>query len=307
MVEALLPVRGIDARQRFEQLASTWETETRFLSDPGRMILHPAYQQIIGMGMGAVPLILARLAQRPDHWFWALRSITGESPVISRGRGMKHARQAWLRWGRERGYLPATTTGPPVVIVLHGPSGVGKDSVIDALRSRSGIHRATSSTSRPCRDGERDGDHYHFLSREAFEQKIAAGDFIEYAQVYGDWKGLERSEFLTPLTEGRDVIIRTDVQGARTWREKLEGAIYIFLTAEDRDALRARLVGRGSEDVESVAKRIGKLEEELADEANNDYSVVNRDGRLEDAVAEIEEIIERERHNPERLAPRVRE
>ncbi|GMV85279.1 MAG: guanylate kinase [Dehalococcoidia bacterium] len=194
----------------------------------------------------------------------------------------------------------------PLVIVLHGPSGVGKDAVIDRLRERTGIHRATSSTSRPPRPDEVDGNHYHFLSESQFEEKIRAGEFAEWARVYDDYKGLERREVEEPLRQGRDVIIRTDVQGARTWRERLDGAIFIFLMAEDREALRARLASRGSEDAASLARRLGELEAELADIENNDYVVYNRHGEIEQTVQEIEEIIRKERHNPARPPARLR-
>ena len=197
-------------------------------------------------------------------------------------------------------------TARPLVIVLHGPSGVGKDSVIDALRKKTGIHRATSTTDRAPRTGERNGIDYHFVTRREFEEKIAHGDFLEYAQVYGDWKGLEKSEVLAPLADGRDVIIRTDVQGARRWREILDGAVYVFLMAEDREALRARLVSRGSEDGESMARRLADIEEELADIDNNDYVVWNHHGRLAEAVEQIEKIIEREHANAARPVPQLR-
>jgi guanylate kinase len=200
--------------------------------------------------------------------------------------------------------MPPEPTARPLVIVLHGPSGVGKDAVIDRLRERTGIHRATSSTSRARRSDEVHGNHYHFLSRPEFERKIAEGAFAEYARVYGDWKGLERAEIEAPLAAGRDVIIRTDVQGARTWRKLLEGAVFIFITAEDREALRARLIGRGSEDEASLGRRLAELEEELADIENNDHVVINHHGRLDDAVTEIEAIIVSERANG--LRPPVR-
>lgn len=194
----------------------------------------------------------------------------------------------------------------PLVIVLHGPSGVGKDTVIDMLRERTGIHRATSSTSRLPRENEVDGNHYHFLSEIQFEQKIRAGEFAEWARVYDDYKGLERREVEEPLREGRDVIIRTDVQGARTWRERLDGAVFIFLMAEDREVLRSRLSSRGSEDADSLARRIAELEEELADIENNDYVVYNRHGELEQAVTEIARIIAAEKERPGRRAVRLR-
>ncbi|GIW17230.1 guanylate kinase [Tepidiforma sp.] len=196
-------------------------------------------------------------------------------------------------------------SGKPLVIVLHGPSGVGKDSVIDRLRERLGIHRATSSTTRPPRPGEIDGVHYHFLTETEFRRKIEAGEFAEWADVYGDLKGVERREIEPFLASGQDVIIRTDVQGARTWRRKLEGAVFIFLTAEDREVLRARLAARGSEDPQSLARRLAELEEELADIPNNDYVVINRHGQLEQAVDEIAGIIARERCNPDRPPARL--
>lgn len=193
----------------------------------------------------------------------------------------------------------------PLVIVLHGPSAVGKDSVIDLLRERTGIRRATSSTSRAPRENERDGNHYHFLSRSQFEEKIKRGDFAEWAIVYDDYKGLERHELEGPLSRGEDVIIRTDVQGAQTWRDKLEGAVFIFLMAEDRDTLRSRLIGRGSESGVAVARRVAELEAELADIGNNDYVVYNRHGKIDDAVREIEEIIAQERKDPARPPARL--
>ena len=193
-----------------------------------------------------------------------------------------------------------------VVVILHGPSGVGKDAVVDALRERIGIHRATSTTSRAPRKGEENGVHYHFVSREKFEEMIAAGEFAEYAKVYQDWKGLERRELFDPLEEGRDVIIRTDVQGARHWRQVMEGAISIFLMAEDREALRARLIARNSEDPESLARREAELHAEMDDVERNDYVVLNRQGRIAEAVDEIAAIIEQERKNPDRPDVRLR-
>ena len=194
----------------------------------------------------------------------------------------------------------------PLIVVLHGPSGVGKDSVIARLRERTGIHRATSSNSRPMREGEEDGIDYHFFTREQFEQKIKAGDFLEHASVYDDYKGLERQEVEAPLAEGRDVLIRTDLQGARTLRGLLRGAIFVLLTAESREALQARLTARETESAETLARRLAEVDEELADAPNNDHVVVNREGALDEAVDELVDIIERERGNPDREAAGVR-
>ena len=194
----------------------------------------------------------------------------------------------------------------PLIVVLHGPSGVGKDSVIAGLRERTGIHRATSSNSRPMREGERQGVDYHFLSSDEFQRKIDAGDFIEHARVYDDLKGLERREVLSPLAEGKDVLIRTDLQGARTLRDLLRGAVFVLLTAESREALRARLTARASESRQSFERRLAEVDEELADAPNNHYVVVNREGALDDAVEELAGIIERERVNPDREPAGVR-
>jgi guanylate kinase len=197
-------------------------------------------------------------------------------------------------------------TTKPLVIVLHGPAGVGKDSVINLLRERTGIHRATSSTTRPPRDGEREGIDYHFLTWEAFERGIENGEFVEWARVYDDLKGVHTSEVTGPIERAEDLIIRTDVQGARSWRSQLEGAIFIFLMAEDREALRARLLNRGSETVDSLERRLQEIDEEIDDMPNNDYVVINHHNGLEAAVSEIEAIMEKERANPRRPRPRLK-
>ena len=194
----------------------------------------------------------------------------------------------------------------PLVIVLHGPAGVGKDSVIEKLKERTGIKRATSATTRDPREGEKHGHDYYFLTRAEFEAGIAAGDFVEYATVYDDYKGVHASEITRLIDSGEDMIIRTDVQGARTWREKLHGAVFIFLMAEDRETLRQRLSGRESETVESLDRRLAEIDEEIADMENNDYVVYNHHGALEAAVDELEAIIERERANSRRPVPHLR-
>ena len=195
-------------------------------------------------------------------------------------------------------------TTRPIVLVLQGPTGVGKDSVVDRLRARTGIHRATSSTSRKPRPDETNGDHYHFLTETEFMERVAAGRFAEWARVFGDLKGLERREIEGPLARGEDVIIRTDVQGARTWRRKLAGATFVFLGAEHPEALKKRLIDRNTEDAESLARRLEELDAEMAGMAESDHVVINHHGKIEAAVEEIEAIMARERTNPDRPAPR---
>lgn len=198
------------------------------------------------------------------------------------------------------------TTKKPLVIVIHGPAGVGKDSVIEKLKERTGIKRATSATTRAPRKGEEHGRDYYFLTRPEFEAGIRAGEFVEHAIVYDDYKGVHAREVTRLIESGEDMIIRTDVQGARTWREKLEGAVFVFLMAEDREALRKRLIGRESESVDSLDRRLAEIDEEIADMENNDYVVYNHHGALEAAVDELLAIMERERANPARPIPRLR-
>lgn len=219
----------------------------------------------------------------------------------------------------------------PLVIVIHGPAGVGKDSVINLLFERTGIGRATSSTTRAMRKGERNHIDYHFVTVEEFERGVAAGEFVEHARVYDDMKGVLASEVIRPVSEGRDLIIRTDVQGARTWRKKLDGAVYIFLLPgtsdtpdvppgesiaqlmrspavidEVREELRKRLTDRETETVDSLQRRLAEIDEEIKDIPNNDYVVYNRKGELDRAVDEVQRIMAYERANPARPVPRLR-
>jgi guanylate kinase len=199
---------------------------------------------------------------------------------------------------------------------------VGKDSVIGELRKELGIHRATSTTDRPPRPGEEDGVDYHFVTSDEFLRRVRDGRFAECAKVYGDLKGLERHEIEGPLSRAEDVIIRTDVQGARTWRKLLQGAISVFLLASDeetpalhishetplgqakidqiRSLLRSRLTNRDTDDDDAIATRLKEIDEEVADLPNNDYVVFNIDGQLSATVARFAEIIAKERANPAR-------
>lgn len=196
-------------------------------------------------------------------------------------------------------------TKKPVVLVLHGPAGAGKDAVINQLRERTGIRRATSTTTRAPRAGERDRVDYYFVSREEFKRGVEAGEFCEWANVYGDLKGVRRTEVEGPLSRGEDLIIRTDVQGARSWREQLRGAVFVFIMADDPATLRRRLEERRSETEDTMEARKAGLEEELEDIPNNDFTVVNRQGHLEEAVDELQQILDSIRADEDREPPRL--
>jgi len=183
----------------------------------------------------------------------------------------------------------------PLVIVISGPSGAGKDSLIRRMKElQVPFHFVVTATSRPPRPGEVDGVDYHFLSRERFEAGIQGGEFLEYAVVYGDYKGIPRWEIENALAGGKDVILRVDVQGAATLRRLIPEAVFVFVIPSSREELIERLRARGTESSESIARRLQAVEEELKRWIEFDYVVVNRDQRLDEAVADILAIIRAE-------------
>ncbi|GBD09773.1 Guanylate kinase [Candidatus Thermoflexus japonica] len=183
----------------------------------------------------------------------------------------------------------------PLVVVISGPSGAGKDSLIRRMKElKVPFHFVVTATSRPPRPDEVDGVDYHFLSREQFEAGIRAGEFLEYAIVYGDYKGIPRWEIENALASGKDVILRVDVQGATTLRRLIPDAVFIFVIPASREELIERLRTRGTETTESIARRLQAVEEELKHWAEFDYVVVNRDQRLDEAVNDILAIIRAE-------------
>ncbi|WP_322800194.1 guanylate kinase [Thermoflexus sp.] len=183
----------------------------------------------------------------------------------------------------------------PLVVVISGPSGAGKDSLIRRMKELNvPFHFVVTATSRPPRPDEVDGVDYHFLSREQFEAGIQAGEFLEYAIVYGDYKGIPRWEIENALASGKDVILRVDVQGAATLRRLIPDAVFIFVIPASREELIERLRARGTETTESIARRLQAVEEELKHWAEFDYVVVNRDQRLDEAVNDILAIIRAE-------------
>lgn len=190
-----------------------------------------------------------------------------------------------------------------MVLVVSGPSGVGKDSVLARVRELAPFSVPVTMTTRDPRDGEVDGREYHFVSREAFLEQLAAGELLEHAEVYGNLYGVPRSELRRALDAGQDVIMRVDVQGCRTLRTLLRGAVFIMIVPDRPDRLDAYLRGRG-ESGEVLERRLAAAAEELAASVRFDHLVVNVDGNLDAAAARVIEIAATERSRPGR-APLV--
>jgi guanylate kinase len=176
------------------------------------------------------------------------------------------------------------------VFVITGPSGVGKGTLIRGLLERiPELELSVSATTRPPRPGERDGDHYHFLTPEEFERHVAAGDFVEHATYSGNRYGTLRSELERPLQAGVPVVLEIEVQGARQVRQSMPEAWTVFIAPPSLDALRARLVGRGTDSAGEVDERLRTAERELAAQPEFAHVVVN--DRLEHATDELAAIV----------------
>ena len=174
--------------------------------------------------------------------------------------------------------------------VITGPSGVGKGTLIRALRERiPELELSTSATTRTPRAGEADGVDYHFLGAEDFERRVEAGDFLEHAVYSGNRYGTLRSEVEERTARGAPVLLEIEVQGARQVRESMPEAIQIFIAPPDAADLRRRLEGRGTDSAETIEGRLRVAEEELAAQGEFRHAVVNDD--VERAAAELERIV----------------
>lgn len=195
---------------------------------------------------------------------------------------------------------------PPLVVVLSGPSGAGKDSVLRAALERDPLlATVVTAKTRPPRPGEQHGVHQLFLSDEEFQALLDEGGFLEHALVYGHRSGVPRDPVVRLIAEGKTVVLRTDVQGARTLRRAIPAALLIFLTAPTLDVLAGRMRARGGDDAAEMAKRLAIAEEEMAQAAWFDVVIENADDSLERAVDELLAVIARERDRPGRAAPQI--
>ncbi|HWD75850.1 MAG TPA: guanylate kinase [Solirubrobacteraceae bacterium] len=176
------------------------------------------------------------------------------------------------------------------VFVITGPSGVGKGTLIRGLLERvPQLGLSISATTRSPRPGETDGADYHFLSTEEFDERVATGDFVEHATYSGRRYGTLRSELEGRLARGEPIVLEIEVQGARQVRQAMPEALQVFIAPPSRDALRARLVGRGTDDPEQVDQRMLTAEEEL--KAQPEFARVVVNDRLEEATDELANIV----------------
>ena len=184
----------------------------------------------------------------------------------------------------------------PLLIIISGPSAVGKDSVLQQMMARDmPIHFVVTATSRPQRPGEREGVDYIFVSKAEFEAMIARDELLEYAVVYGEYKGIPKSQVKTAMLSGKDVVMRIDVQGAARIRNLCPDAVLIFLTCADAE-LTHRLQTRKSETPEKIQLRIQTAQQELRQIDQFDYVIENKDHALKQTVDTIQAIIEAEHH-----------
>ncbi|MCH8744302.1 MAG: guanylate kinase [Chloroflexi bacterium] len=199
--------------------------------------------------------------------------------------------------------IPEANPAPPLLVVLSGPSGVGKDAALTELKKLDRPwHFALTATTRPPRSGEQDGVHYIFLETETFLKMKERDEFLECAEVYGSWYGVPRAQVRQALREGKDVILKVDVQGAATVRRLAPESVSIFMMPDSYDELTSRLTGRMSENSPEIELRLNAAREEMAQIQQFDYRVVNRDNKLDQAIAEIDAIIAAEKC---RVAPRL--
>lgn len=187
----------------------------------------------------------------------------------------------------------------PFLLVVSAPSGAGKTTITQALlAARDDLGFSISATTRAPRAGEREGVHYHFLGREEFDRRIAAGEFLEWAEYGGHRYGTLRTEVDRVLAEGRHVVLDIEVQGARQVRERCQNVVSVFILPPSAKALADRLGGRNTEHRPVVAQRLRAAVGELAEALAYDYVVVNADKTQ--AVAEVAAILDAEAHRPGR-------
>ncbi len=185
----------------------------------------------------------------------------------------------------------------PLLIVISGPSGVGKDSVLKAMKARNlPFHFVITTTTRLPRPGEVDGVDYFFVTKEEFARMIENNEFFEYAFVYNDYKGNTLKQVHDALASGKDVVMRLDVQGSATVHKLAPEAVLVFLTTQNEQELVGRLKARMTDSAEDLSLRIATAHQELKRASEFDYVIVNADGCLPATVDTVTAIIQAEHH-----------
>lgn len=189
----------------------------------------------------------------------------------------------------------ALPTPSPLLVVVSGPSGVGKDATLKRMQARNmPFHFLVTTTTRERRSSEVEGIDYHFASQEEFQTKLERGEFLEHANVYGNLYGNSRSEIEAALARGTDVLMRIDVQGAATIRTRVDGAIFIFLYSTLQE-LETRLRARKTESETALRVRLDRAALEMQELAHFDYCLPNHDTHLERTVDDIIAIMRAEK------------
>lgn len=184
----------------------------------------------------------------------------------------------------------------PILVVISGPSGVGKDMTIARLKEMGyPFHFVVTATTRPQRPNEIDGEDYIFVSTGEFAEMIEQGELLEYAVVYGDYKGIPKAQVRQALATGKDVVMRIDVQGAATIRRLVPEAVLIYISAESEEALVNRLRQRKTEPEDQLKMRIATARQELKRLDLFDYVVINADDKLDETCRKIAAIITAEK------------
>ncbi|MBA7546683.1 Guanylate kinase [subsurface metagenome] len=183
-----------------------------------------------------------------------------------------------------------------LLIVLSGPSGVGKDAVLTRMKELGHpLEYITTVTTRPQRANESDNVNYHFISMERFQEMISGKELLEWANVYGNWYGVPKEAVKQALDKGQDVIVKVDVQGAATIKKILPQAVFIFLIPPSREELTIRLKQRHTESALNLALRLKTAEEEIKQLPLFDYIVLNKRDEIDLAVSDIKAIITAEK------------
>ena len=196
--------------------------------------------------------------------------------------------------------------GEPLVLIVSGPSGSGKSTLVQKILALPGTMLAVSCTTRPPRKTENEGKWYNFMSEAEFQQMVARGEFLEYAQVFGkSWYGTPRKWLDEALAQKKDLVLEIDVQGALQVKQKLPGAVAIFILPPSRAELEKRIRERGQDSEDEIHRRLERARQEMLSYSSYDFAVINDD--LERAGQEVQAIAQGSRCRVARQEDRIRE